>query len=148
MKEDIEHVVEPTWPTDYFKVLPEVLILDKYNNPEVSTQLVQTKPLLLGAKLKYLYPPCSPFIDRVVSLSRFVQLPSVHLLSASASSILLFSSQMSYSPSCHLIRELRCVSIIIICSLRHTSWNSIQGPEIIPLKISNTSKFSFIFDGR
>jgi len=37
---------------NHLKIVPEVLILDKDNNPKVSAQLVQTKPLILGAKLK------------------------------------------------------------------------------------------------
>lgn len=54
MKQDVERVAEPPLPTDHFKILPEVLILNKDNTPKVSTQLVQTKPLILGAKLKYI----------------------------------------------------------------------------------------------
>jgi hypothetical protein len=36
------------------QIMPEGLILDQDNIPKVSTQLVQTKPLILGAKLKYI----------------------------------------------------------------------------------------------
>jgi hypothetical protein len=56
VRERIEPAVGLPLSASHFKIVPEVLILDKDNNPKVSTQLVQTKPLFLGAELKcFLY---------------------------------------------------------------------------------------------
>ena len=52
VKERIEPAVGLPLSANHFKIVPEVLILDKDNNPRVSTQLVQTKLSILGAKLK------------------------------------------------------------------------------------------------
>jgi hypothetical protein len=57
VRQEIESVVGLPLPTSRLKTVPEVLILDKDNSPKVSTQLIQTGPLILGAKLK-----CVPYI--------------------------------------------------------------------------------------
>jgi hypothetical protein len=54
VKERIEPAVGLPISASHFQIMPEILILDKDNIPKVSTQLVQTKPLILGAKLKCL----------------------------------------------------------------------------------------------
>ena len=56
---EIEQVGERPLATDNFKMVPEVLILRPDNSPaNVSAKLVENKPILLGAKLKYVSTGC------------------------------------------------------------------------------------------